>query len=795
MISNRSPKNTISPYWLIFLGIFSVITAVLILSYFFPYDNGLWWKGEYTTASNGWVVRSESLMRQNQSIPFALDIDPGEKYSIERQLPADLDDGSVVMYYAFRQDVTVSVNGKMIYNFKGSDQPYQWITIPVDSGDAGKTLSLAISSTHEGYGGTVNHPVYIGDKSAIIWHLLSANALSITLGVILIIFSLLILVYYAFFSKGADRTMEIPELSLLIFLVGLWLLTQNDSRQIYSDNMYLMEELSFIAVYMAPPCAMKYIMHLLKKHTNPVLNFLFYADVIAAIPLNMALHLWSYPIIETLWACRIVLGSNIILAASAVVWEIFRDRTVLEKNTLVLLGFAGFSLGVLTDVVSSALGLKYPNNFGTAAGTLIFGVCAFRNFIINSVEGSKEREYAHKKNLETTEFLENMSHAIRTPLNAILGADALIIRESRQKDVVEYANDIKTATGTLMDTIDDILDISKVEANSITLVEQPYNTIDLIHNSCQLVWSRAKDKQLEFRLVTSAHLPGRLIGDERRITQIMLNLLNNAVKYTSSGTITLYVRWWMKENDRIQLEITVSDTGQGIKHEDQTVLFDRFSRLNESKNEKIEGSGLGLSIAHSLTEKMGGTLLVRSVFGKGSDFRFSIPQVVEDWTPTGKLAISQDNGSIYPMNQESESAQENVIVRDTPTWFEAPKMCILAVDDTPMNLKVLKRMMKPSLIQIDTAGGGQEAVAMTQKRKYDLIMMDHIMPDMDGIETRNAIVTQRQNPNANTPFIMFTANAIAGSKEKYIAEGFDGYLAKPIKENELISVLKKALEI
>ena len=376
-----------------------------------------------------------------------------------------------------------------------------------------------------------------------------------------------------------------------------------------------------------------------------------------------------------------------------------------------------------------------------------------------------------------SDFLANMSHEIRTPINAVLGMNEMILRESSDEVITGYASNIRTAGRSLLGIINDILDFSKIEAGRIEIIPVEYSLPAMLNDLVGLVRHRAEDKGIGLFFEFDENLPKGLFGDEVRIKQIITNLLSNAVKYTEKGNVTFGMKAARTENDpdSITLRVYVKDTGIGIRQEDIEKLFIEFERIDERKNRHIEGTGLGMSITKNLLEMMGSSLEVESVYGEGSTFGFAIKQKVTDPEPMGdyKEAFRQQEASGSRYRER----------------FTAPDARVLAVDDNDMNLMVFVSLIKQTGVKIDTAESGDEGIALAEKNKYDMIFLDHMMPEKDGIETLQEIKKDRDGMNAATPVICLTANAIQGAKEKYISAGFDDYLTKPIDPLKLEEVM------
>jgi len=390
-------------------------------------------------------------------------------------------------------------------------------------------------------------------------------------------------------------------------------------------------------------------------------------------------------------------------------------------------------------------------------------------------------QQANQANEAKSYFLSTMSHDIRTPMNAILGLNEMVLRESSEEGIKKYSESIRTAGNTLLSIINDILDFSKIEAGKMELINVDYSFVSLLNDLVNMVEKKADDKGLSLNLDIDENIPTILNGDEIRIKQIIINILSNAVKYTKQGSVTFSAKASKIEDvpDMIKLKVSVADTGIGIKKEDLDRLFVAFERIEEKRNRNIEGTGLGMTIAQGFLAMMGSKLEVESEYGKGSVFSFEIVQKVVKWDPIGDYEEAFRRSLSERINYHEK--------------FTAPHARVLVVDDTPVNLTVFVSLLKRTGIQIDTAQSGDECIALFVKNHYDVIFLDHMMPDKDGIETLKEMKALTDTPNAKTPIICLTANAISGMREMYTNAGFDDYLTKPINVERLEMMLLQYL--
>ena len=371
-------------------------------------------------------------------------------------------------------------------------------------------------------------------------------------------------------------------------------------------------------------------------------------------------------------------------------------------------------------------------------------------------------------------FISNMSHEIRTPINAVLGMNEMIIRETTDEKIRGYANDIKIASRLLLSIINDILDYSKIEVGKMEIIPVEYKPAELLRNVCNLVAGRLKDKEIAFELRMNPKIPRKLYGDEVRVTQVITNILTNAAKYTEKGMVTFSVDVESMDDTEIRLRVSIEDTGIGMREEDLDKLFSAFTRLDEKKNRNIEGTGLGMNIVARLLEQMGSKIEVESTYGVGSKFSFVLSQGIVDVTPMGTFNLEKGNLSMAQKEERKE--------------LSISKAKILAVDDSRTNLRVIKALLKRTKAEVALAQSGKEALELLQQNEFDLVLLDHFMPEMDGVETLGNI-RKLGAAYENIPVIVLTANVVPGARDFYLGMGFNDFLEKPIN----VELLEKQL--
>ena len=389
----------------------------------------------------------------------------------------------------------------------------------------------------------------------------------------------------------------------------------------------------------------------------------------------------------------------------------------------------------------------------------------------------KQTAIAEQANKAKSAFLAKMSHEIRTPINSVLGMNEMILRESKEMEIKKYAMDIKTSANALLGIINDILDSSKIESGKLEILPVEYELDSLLNDIMNMIFIKARDKQLKFEILVDETLPNVLWGDDVRIRQILINLLNNAVKYTQKGKVTLSVSGKIEENEVIMC-YEVADTGIGIKAEDLPKLCAAFERIEETRNRSIEGTGLGMSIVSDLLRLMGTELKVHSVYGQGTEFSFELKQRIVNPEQIGDF--EERSKRLY-----QEHPHE--------TLFVAPEAEVLVVDDNDINRKVFANLLKQTKIQITDVDSGSKCLEQVKAKHFDLIFLDHMMPEMDGVETLHVMKEMEDSKCKNVPVIILTANAVTGAKERYLEEGFDDFLSKPIIPEKLEQMIKQWL--
>lgn len=761
---------------LLFIVLFAVFGAIVSPKLGFFNDKARRYDEE-------WVIRTPGYSEKAFVMPVSVDIEEGKSTVITTVLPQDVEKGDyLTVQTALCFDAYVDGKKIMYFDNNTSSLPGRItksiiIPIPLDDSYAGKELSLKLTAGK--YNKSTFRIAYIGGLMGIIILLVKNYAVQFYMAILLIIASLLTVIIFKYIEKRDGRKAPLIYLAEGVLAISTWVVLDSPLFQFVFLGFYYDGVVSFMLVIVMGLPLLQYFDEITDRKYHKVYGICESYIVLNFVILTV-LHmtnLLSYDRALIFIDSLLLVYISIVIVCTAH----FYIKSNKTKHINVIKGFVSFSLFSFGEIIMTIVRSKRSFNIDTS-GLFVLGglVCLLYFAILDQLKVfdviKQEAMDAIAATNAKSEFLANMSHEIRTPINAIMGMNEIILRDSSEDNVKEYAKDVKNASEYLLSIVNDILDFSKIEAGKLEIVCDNYDLSNLILDVTNLISIKAEGKGLKLSVIVNENLPSMLYGDDKRVREILTNILNNAVKYTDEGFVKLSIDG-NTNDDILTLKLSVEDSGQGIKEEDLGTIFSSFSQVNTKKNKKVEGTGLGLTITKSLVELMGGTISVESKFMEGSTFTVVIPQKVVSYEKIGDLSkrryLTSDN--------ENEKKRE----------FEIPDTSILVVDDTPLNNKVITMILSKTRAEVTCILSGEEMLKKICERHFDLIFLDHMMPNMDGIEALKLSKTLEDNKCKDTPVIALTANAIVGAKEMYIEAGFDDYLSKPVKSEALMDVIER----
>ena len=734
------------------------------------------WVSENNTSSN---------IPKSTKMPVSLSLKNGETATFYTILPMGLEHGMYLTIHTGKS-FSICINGEEVYSFNNTISRLpgnitKALIVPVPLKDEYSGQKLSITFTNDKYDRNPVNTAYIGSMMGIVTLYIKYYSIQFILALLLILASVVTIVIFAYIGNRDNKKAVLINLAEGILLICLWVVFDSPLFQLLFNKYFFDGIASFMLVtIMTFPFAV-YFDEITEKRKHIV-----FLSCEAVMLINFTvfsfLHLSG---LRTFDKSLVYLDVTLLVLIVIMLFSTISDYISQGRKShkKVIRGLLGLGIFAFIEIIVTIATAYFPFSVDIGGLPVLCGMIFLLVFAILDQVGVYENlKFETQNALAATkaksDFLANMSHEIRTPINAIMGMNEMVLRESNQEKIIEYAKDINSASENLLEIVNDILDFSKIESGKLEIICDNYDLGEIIYDVTTLVTMKAECKGLKLNVNVDEDLPSKLYGDDKRIREIITNILNNAVKYTETGFVNLKING-ETQNENVLLNIRVEDSGQGIKPEDLDTIFDGFSQANVKKNKNIEGTGLGLSITKRLVELMNGTITVESEFGKGSVFTVLLPQ---------RIVSDEKMGKYY--NHRHSSKAEAV----TSVEFDFTGVKILAVDDTALNLKVISKFLERTNAKVTCVSSGEAMLELIKENVFDIILLDHMMPNMDGIETLTLSKKQEKNLCINVPVIALTANAIVGAKEMYLEAGFDDYLSKPIKMPELCGMIEKYIK-
>ncbi len=702
-------------------------------------------------------------------------------FVMESKLPDNIRDASYLSFIT-GGTVEIYVNGELRKDFveerdviiPGGISKRFMILVPLSSDDSGADVTIKrIGTSRRGH---VYQETLVAGEGDLIAYLMHRYGLSLMLAEILMIFSAVIFLVSIAMMLLYRRRIDMMYGALGVLVISFWSITNSFMYPFLYGHYYIDGILNYMLCLLMPFSLIIYMDALQQGRYRKIMLGLLGLSFVNMLLWSVLHFSGVYSFQNALLYIDIILGVVILVAIILLIIEAVTGKIVEYKYTAI--GVVGFVVCALFEILILNIWPVMNDEIPMLIGLAFMLTLAVIQPLSDLQRISEERQAAINLSEAKTRFLASMSHEIRTPINAVLGMNEMILRENKDPSIEEYAKVAKSSGKMLLMMVNDVLDFSKIEAGKMEITFAEYSLSSLLRDIRPMLKERADEKSLALNMVIDGDVPEHQISDEFRIRQMLINLINNGIKYTDKGAVSLIVGGRYTGENAFLLRLRVKDTGRGISEEEQSHLFEAFTRADIKKNRNIEGTGLGLAIVKSILDSMGGTITVSSQYGIGSEFVIELPvETVGDETVPADFL----------------SRVDNTVTADVGGDYYAQDAAVLAVDDTSINLTLLTLLLKRINIVPDLCESGQRAVQMCREKKYDLILLDHMMPEIDGVETLKLIRESEDSLNKDTVAIVLTANAMAGSRSFYMEAGFADYLTKPVDSSLLEQTMKKYL--
>ncbi|MCR4990526.1 MAG: response regulator [Lachnospiraceae bacterium] len=740
----------------------------------------------YVDTSNVYLLKDWTVTDQNGEVLYEKANHPDvsgikSAYYLKNRLPVNLKSGRYISFIIMR-DTDVYIDGELRASFNSKEDVQVhgglvkgfYFFVPLQRSDKGKEISVYLHESDIDQRAIPDF--HVGTLFSLYKLFFRKYGPTFLIYLMLLFASLVIIVAGLTLRIFLKRKIGMTYAAVGVFCSAAWLVSDSYFYPLMFGHYHFDGTLSFLLSLIMPVPYIIYMNFLQKgRYTK------FYETHLVIAFVNFVLwtvlhysKILAFP--KSMYYFDIVLG--LVILSEFVVLFIDHKRGFTAEYEFTAVGILAFMLLSLTELLNVTVMHIGNDGVFVLSGLIIMLMLV----VFQQTEELRRSDFEKEKAIEIsdakTRFLASMSHEIRTPINSILGMNEMILRENKEGNIDKYAKDVQRSGKILLSLVNDVLDFSKIESGKLDIMEEEYSLSVLLKDVVSMIDERAANKGIELRTEIFENVPDGLLSDEVRIKQILINLLSNAVKYTDKGYVYLKVSGEYTGEDTYNLKFEVADTGRGINPDDREALFDAFQRVDMVRNMNVEGTGLGLAIVKSILDVMKGTINVESEYGKWSVFTVMIPQTVLDKTPVKLDMNDTDNG------------KEN---KKHVTRFAAPAARILAVDDNDMNLNIVDQFLKETHVMLDLCTNGKDAVEKCKLKVYDLILLDHMMPGMDGIETLSHIRQEEDSLNKETTAIVLTANAVAGMRKTYLDTGFAEYLTKPIDYETLENAVRQYL--
>lgn len=710
-------------------------------------------------------------------------------------LPDRVRDTDYICFLTF-YDTEILVNGQEISRFSASSVTLPggllksvYFFTPLQAAYAGQPVTFRF---HRGEDSNTCRvfEMTVGTRADLYRMVVEKYGTTFSLGMTILAIAGIILMIGLFLQFGRRNVLNIIDISLGVAITSAWIMLDSYFYPFVFGNNHIDGIASYLLCLLLPFPYIAYMSTLQKgRHRKAyvAMNWITLAVFLLCTVLHFTGAVKYYdtlPLIDAMLAAFML----------AELWILIREyrQGYLREYRFTAIGFVGMMLFGFGEIIMILIPTVSNDGSMILIGLMFLLLFAVGQQIRDMRNAEVEKQRAMEISETKTEFLASMSHEIRTPINSILGMNEMILRENKDPAIESYANTIHRSGRMLLGLVNDVLDFSRIEAGQLEIIPADYRLTELLTDIAFISREQTEQKGLDFEITVAPGVPDGLNSDEFRIKQILLNLISNAVKYTDKGKVSILVNGEYETDDTntsmdtgtFRLQLSVRDTGRGIREEDREHLFEAFRRSDLKVNRSIEGTGLGLAIVRNIVDSMHGTVSVESVYHSGSTFTVELPQKVTDRTPVPE----------NPEQAASAKAQKSSGIIHT-VQYTAPEARILAVDDNRPNLSIVNALLKETRMAIDLCTDGRQALTQCRKNQYDLILLDHMMPEPDGIQTLDMIRTDPHSKNRSTPAVVLTANAVAGSREMYMKAGFADYLAKPLDSGLLEKTVRKFIPL